>query len=149
VQYVKWLGRFAVLDFGKSFRDGRPAIHKIAERLPASLLLNVLSLALIIGFSIPIGIYSALKKNTLFDKAATVFVFIGFSVPAFWVALLLMIFFGLKLGILPISGLHSLNYEDMKLTGKILDVASHLVLPLLFRRSRGLPGFQGTSVQHA
>jgi len=140
VQYYRWLGRFAVLDFGKSFRDGRPAIKKIGERLPASLLLNLLSLGLILAFAIPIGIYSALKKNSLFDKAATVFVFIGFSVPAFWVALLLMILFGLKLGILPISGLHSLNYEDMSFMGKILDVGSHLVLPVIISAFTGLAG---------
>ena len=140
VQYVKWLGRFAVLDFGKSFRDGRPAIAKIAERLPASLLLNILSLMLIITASIPIGVFSALKKDSLFDKAATVFVFIGFSMPAFWMALLLMIFFGLKLGVLPISGLHSLDFDDMKLMGKILDVAGHLILPVFISAFTGLAG---------
>src|SRR5664279_2285553 len=87
VQYGNWLKRFVRLDFGDSFRDSRPAISKIAERLPASILLNLLSLAFILAIAIPIGAYSALHRNTLFDRATTVFVFIGFSVPAFWVAL--------------------------------------------------------------
>jgi hypothetical protein len=110
VQYVRWLKRFALLDFGNSFRDGRPAIAKIAERLPATLLLNILSLLLILIAALPIGIYSAVHKGSLFDRGMTVFVFLGFSVPAFWLALLLMIQFGLKFGVLPISGLHALNY---------------------------------------
>ena len=140
VQYALWLKRFAVLDFGKSFRDGRPAIAKIAERLPASLLLNILSLLFILAAALPIGIFSALKKDSIFDKATTIFVFIGFSMPAFWMALLLMIFFGLKLGVLPISGLHSLDYGDMNLAGKLLDVASHLILPVFISAFTGLAG---------
>jgi len=140
IQYARWLKRFAKLDFGDSFRDGRPAIQKIAERLPASLMLNVLSMMLILAVSLPVGIYSALKRNSIFDKAATVFVFIGFSMPAFWMALLCMIFFGLKLGILPISGLHSLDYSDMSLPAKVLNVASHLVLPVFISSFTGLAG---------
>jgi len=140
VQYARWLGRFAVLDFGKSFRDGRPAVAKIAERLPASLLLNILSLLLILAAAVPIGIFSALHKDSIFDKATTVFVFIGFSVPAFWLALLFMILFGLKFGVLPISGLHSLDYSGMSVPGKLLDVASHLILPVFISAFTGLAG---------
>ncbi len=60
--------------------------------------------------------------------------------PAFWMALLLMILFGLKLGVLPISGLHSLNYDDMSLAGKLTDVASHLILPVFISAFTGLAG---------
>jgi peptide/nickel transport system permease protein len=140
VQYGNWLKRFVRLDFGDSFRDSRPAIRKIAERLPASILLNVLSLLFILALAIPIGVYSALHRDTLFDRATTVFVFIGFSVPAFWVALLLMILFGLKLGWLPVSGLHSINYDDLPLWGKAVDTARHLVLPVVVSAFTGLAG---------
>jgi peptide/nickel transport system permease protein len=140
LQYAGWLKRVARLDFGESFRDNRPAIKKIWERLPASLLLNALSLLLILGVAIPIGVYSALRHNSVFDRAMTVFVFIGFSVPTFWVALLAMILFGLKLGWLPISGLHSLNYSDLSAAGKILDTASHLLLPVIISAFTGLAG---------
>ena len=140
VQYGNWLKRFIKLDFGDSFRDSRPAISKIAERLPASILLNLLSLILILAIAIPVGVYSALHRNTLFDRATTVFVFIGFSVPAFLVALLLMILFGLKLGWLPVSGLHSINYDDLAFSGKILDTARHLVLPVVVSAFTGLAG---------
>jgi peptide/nickel transport system permease protein len=95
---------------------------------------------LILAIAIPVGVYSALHRNTLFDRATTVFVFIGFSVPAFWVALLLMILFGLKLGWLPVSGLHSINYDDLPLLGKTCDTARHLVLPVVVSAFTGLAG---------
>jgi peptide/nickel transport system permease protein len=139
-QYFSWLKRFSVLDFGSSFKDGRPAISKIGERLPASLLLNFLSLFVIFVLAVPIGIYSAIHKNSIFDKIMTVFVFAGFSVPTFWIALLLMILFGLRLGWLPISGLHSLNYSDLSLFGKLMDLTSHLILPVFVTAFTGLAG---------
>ncbi|MCB4790934.1 MAG: ABC transporter permease [Elusimicrobia bacterium] len=140
IQYFNWLKRFIALDFGNSFKDGRSAILKIAERLPASLLLNLLSLSLIFIVALPVGIYSAVHRNSLFDRVMTVFVFVGFSVPTFWIALLLMIFFGLKLGWLPISGLHSLNYGDLSLINKLLDIASHLALPVFVTAFTSLAG---------
>jgi len=140
VQYGGWLKRFVRLDFGNSFRDGRPALSKIAERLPATLVLNFVSLGLILVIAVPIGVYSALHRNRLFDRAMTVVVFIGFSVPTFWLALLLMVLFGLKLGWLPISGLHSLNYDDMSMAGKFVDIARHLMLPVFISAFTGLAG---------
>jgi peptide/nickel transport system permease protein len=140
IQYSNWVKRVCVLDFGNSFRDGRPAIRKIAERLPASLLLNFLTLLVILAVALPIGVYSALKQGSIFDKGMTVFVFAGFSMPAFWLALLLMILFGLKLGWLPVSGLRSLNFADLSLPGKILDLARHLVLPVVISAFTGLAG---------
>lgn len=140
VQYFNWLKRLVRLDFGKSFKDDRRVIKKILERLPATLLLNISSLILIFSFALPIGIYSAIKQNSLFDKGMTVFVFLGFSVPTFWLALLLMILFGIKLGLLPISGLRSLNWEDLSLLGKIWDIIKHLILPVFVSGFTGLAG---------
>lgn len=140
VQYWNWLKRFVKFDFGNSFKDGRSARRKILERFPATLLLNILSMILIIIIAIPIGIYSAIKQNSIFDKTMTIFVFIGFSMPTFWLALLLMILFGLKLGWLPISGLHSLNYSDLSLLGKLLDTSKHLILPVVVTAFTGLAG---------
>lgn len=138
VQYWKWLKNVARLDFGTSFRDDRPVLDKIKERLPATLLLNVLSLGVIFVFAMLIGIFSAVKKGSVFDRVATFFVYIGFSAPTFWVALLLMILFGLKWGILPISGLRSLNYSELNAAEKIWDLAKHLALPVLVTALTGL-----------
>jgi peptide/nickel transport system permease protein len=131
VQYARWAGRMARFDFGKSFNDGRPVLRKIAERLPATLLLNILSILFMFLVAVPIGAISAVKANSWFDKASTVFVFLGFSVPTYALALLLMIIFGLELGWLPISGLRSLSFMPMPLTARMLDMARHLVLPTL------------------
>jgi peptide/nickel transport system permease protein len=74
------------------------------------------------------------------DKGLTVFVFAGYSVPTFWLALLLMIVFGIGLGWLPISGLHSLNYDELSRMGRWKDVARHLVLPVFVSAFTGLAG---------
>src|SRR5256884_2525795 len=112
VQYTKWLTRIVRLDFGKSFSpDSRPVLQKIGERLPVTLLLNIIEMLVIVVLAVPIGVLAATRQYSLFDKVTTVFVFVGFATPDFWLALLLMILFGVQLGWLPISGLRSLNWE--------------------------------------
>ena len=98
VQYWRWLSRIVRLDFGRSFQpDARPVLAKIGERLPITLFLNILQLLIIFCLAIPIGVASATRQYSLFDKITTVFVFIGFATPDFWLALLLMILFGVKM----------------------------------------------------
>ncbi len=140
IQYFNWLNRLSRLDFGKSFKDDRPVVKKVAERLPATLLLNICSLILIFSFALPVGIYSAIKQNSLLDKGMTLSVFIGFSMPTFWLALLLMILFGIKLGWLPISGLRSLDWAELSILGKIWDIIKHLILPVFVSAFTGLAG---------
>jgi len=141
VQYGRWLARMATLDFGESFSpDGRPVAEKIRERIPITLTINILSMGLIFLVAIPIGIYSAVRQGSLFDRVSTVFVFTGFSIPTFWLALLLMILFGVKLGWLPISGIGSLEYQSLTVMGKIADRARHLLLPVLLAGFTGLAG---------
>ncbi len=141
VQYLSWLGRVATLDFGTSFSpDGRPVIAKIAERVPVTLGISLLSLGFIYVVAVPIGVYSAARQGSRFDRTSTVILFAGYSVPAFWLALLLMILFGVKLGWLPISGLVSLEYESLSLAGKLWDRARHLVLPIFVSAFTGAAG---------
>lgn len=140
VQYIDWLKRFLKLDFGKSFVDGRKVIDKIIERIPVTLTINLLSMFLIFIIAIPIGVLSATKQYSLFDKLTTVFVFIGFSTPTFWLALLLMILFGVNMGILPISGIHSLDVTGMTPFERILDYAKHLILPVSVSAFGGIAG---------
>jgi peptide/nickel transport system permease protein len=131
VQYLSWLGRLSRLDFGRSFSpDGRPVIDKIKERIPVTLTINFIALLLEFGLAIPIGIIAATNRNSLIDKGITLFVFIGFAVPTFWLSLLMMYIFGVKLGILPISGLHSLGGDRLTGIAWLLDTAKHLILPL-------------------
>jgi peptide/nickel transport system permease protein len=131
IQYWRWLQQIVVGDFGVSLsQDARPVIEKIGEALPITLLLNALSLALILGMSIPIGVYSATHQYSLIDRATTVFVFLGFAMPTFWLAILCMMFFGVELGWLPISGLQSLDYEYLSPMGKFWDRLRHIILPV-------------------
>ena len=142
VQYGIWLGRLAKLDFGDSFsQDRRPVMEKIAERLPITILINVASIVLILGVAGPIGILSAVRQNSFFDRMTTVFVFIGFATPSFWLALLLMDFLGVRYGLFPISGITSLNYEYLSLPGKLWDLIHHLMLPVFVSAFGGLAGF--------
>ncbi len=132
VQYGLWISRLLVLDFGRSFSsDNRPVLDKIAERIPITLTINIVSLVIIFVLSIPIGVWSATHPYSLFDKGSTLFVFVGFSAPGFWLALLLMILFGVQLGWLPISGIRSINHELFSTWGKFIDYVRHLAMPIL------------------
>jgi peptide/nickel transport system permease protein len=131
-QYWNWLTRIVRLDFGRSFApDGRPVLTKISERLPITLLLNVVEMLIILALAVPIGVMSATRQYSVFDKVTTIFVFLGFATPDFWLALLLMILFGVQLGWLPISGLRSLNWEYLTFWHQQLDFLSHLIMPIL------------------
>ncbi|HCW92162.1 MAG TPA: diguanylate cyclase [Flexistipes sinusarabici] len=131
VQYWLWLKNVSMLDFGQSFAlDGMSVTEKIANRLPYTIYLNVMSIILIFIIALPLGIMNAYYKDTFFDKISTVMVFMGFAVPTFWLALLCMYFFGIQLGWLPISGLMSYNFSELSLWGKFVDLAKHSVLPV-------------------
>jgi peptide/nickel transport system permease protein len=141
VQYWSWLRKLGRGDLGTSFSsDHRPVADKILERLPVTIVINLLSLLIIIAVAVPIGVLSAVHQDSLFDKVMSVIVFIGFAVPTFWLALLLMIFFGIQLGWLPISGLRSLNYEYLSAWEQVVDLARHLVLPVFVSAFGGLAG---------
>lgn len=140
VQYFEWVRRFATLDFGRSYIDDRPVIKRIAERLPVTVLINVLSLTLILAIGIPLGVVSALRRGSFVDRFTTVSVFVGFSTPGFWLALLLMSLFGITLGWLPVSGIKSLDFEYFSIPGKVCDVARHLALPVAISAFGGLAG---------
>jgi len=142
VQYWRWVKRLAVLDLGESFSaDRRPVLDKILERIPITLALNVLSLLLIFAVAIPLGVYSAVRQHTAFDRVSTVFVFVGFAIPTFWLALLLMILFGVELGWLPISGIRSLDHDSFSILGKFWDYTRHLAMPVFVSAFGGLAGF--------
>ncbi|HDQ05791.1 MAG TPA: ABC transporter permease, partial [Candidatus Bathyarchaeota archaeon] len=112
----------------------------IVERLPITIAINLLSMILIMLVAIPIGVLSAVRQNSFFDKATSVFVFVGFAVPTFWLALLLMILFGVNLGWLPISGIRSLNYEYLPPWIALWDLIKHLILPVILSAFGGLAG---------
>jgi len=142
-QYATWLKKFVTLDFGETFADGRKVKDKILESLPITLTINFLSLFLVLLIAIPIGIMSATRQYSLLDRFTTIFVFVGFSTPSFWLALLLIYLLGVQWGVLPISGIHSLDIDGLTKWSWswLLDVAQHLIMPVFVSAFGGLAGF--------
>jgi peptide/nickel transport system permease protein len=143
IQYLNWLKGILRFDFGRSFAlDQRPVWDKIKERLPITLLINSISLFLILLVSIPMGVFSAVRAGSKLDRFFTIFTFFGYAMPSFWLALLLMMFFGVKLQLLPISGLHSIvGYDQMNFWQKLWDWTKHLLCPLFVATFGGIAGF--------
>lgn len=138
IQYIRWLKNMLTLNFGRSLNDDRLVMKKIGERIPITLTINILSLILIFPIAIALGVLSAVKQYSLFDKITTLFLFIGFAIPTFWLALLLMRLFGLTLGWLPISGISSLYFGKMSTWEFLIDRGRHLVLPVFCSAFGGL-----------
>jgi peptide/nickel transport system permease protein len=140
-QYLTWLKKFVTLDFGEAFADGRKVKDKILERLPITLTINLLSLFVVLLIAIPIGIMSATHQYSVLDRATTMFVFVGYSMPHFWMALLLIYLFGVQWGVLPISGKESLDTTGFTTLQWFIDRAQHLILPVFVSAIGGLAGF--------
>ena len=153
IQYGLWLKRIVKLDFGNSFKSHqRPVLWEekdkngnvtkglIQESLPITLLINLLGIFIIFSISIVLGSLAAINQNTIVDRSITLFVFIGFAIPGFWLALLLMYWTGVANQWLPISGLHSPGYLSLDTFSQILDMLKHLILPVFVSCLSGLAG---------
>lgn len=132
-QYVRWLGAFLTGDFGHSFSQFRPVSEVLADALPNTLLLGGVSLALIFLVGCAVGVVQAVRQYSALDHALTFAALFVYSVPGFWLGLMLILLFsspivpdGLRL---PISGMRSLDWAFLGAWEKILDLARHLVLP--------------------
>jgi peptide/nickel transport system permease protein len=104
VQYWKFISRAIVGDFGRSMRYHQPALPIVLERLPATLQLAFAALALSVVVSVPLGIISAIRQNSILDLVATSFSVIGRAMPSYWLGIMLILLFAVNLGILPVSG---------------------------------------------
>ncbi|MBZ0229795.1 MAG: ABC transporter permease, partial [Bauldia sp.] len=136
-------------DFGLSFFHRRPVIDVIAERLPATIELTLVALIIALVAAIPLGVLAAVRKNTIFDRLATVGSLLGVSLPGFWFGILLLMLFAVNLHLLPVAGRIGFAYEvppvtrlylvDSLVHGRLdafLDALSHVILPAL---TLGLP----------
>ncbi len=132
VRYWIWLKRFVTFDFGDSYKDHRPVTDKILERVPISLQLSLISIFLVYLFAIPLGVFSAVKQYSVLDRIVTFFLFVLYSLPSFWVAMMLILFFGGGdfLNWFPIYGLNSPDADSLSWGGRLLDRLWHLVLPV-------------------
>jgi len=140
VQYGRWIEQIVTLNFGTSYRDHRPVMEKIADALPITLVLNIITILLIYLISVPIGAFCALKPRTFFDRVSALGLFVLYSLPSFWVAMMLIVYLGGGdyLNLFPIVGFVSDNAGELPWYGWVGNVAWHLVLPVLCLTYGGL-----------
>jgi ABC-type dipeptide/oligopeptide/nickel transport system permease component len=110
VQYARFLTGALQGDFGKSIRHGEPAFGLVLERMPATFELAGAALVIALALSIPAGIVSAVRRNTVVDYVSTVFALLGQSMPTFWLGIMLILFFSVSLNLLPSSGRGTLEH---------------------------------------
>jgi peptide/nickel transport system permease protein len=125
VQYFEWLGHMLQGDWGRSYRDGRPVLSVIGDHLFATMLLMGTSLAVSMSIGIWIGVASAARRNRAFDYIATACAMVALSIPTFWFGLVAIYLFSVKLGWFPAGNMYDVG------DGSLLDIAHHLVLPVL------------------
>jgi peptide/nickel transport system permease protein len=128
-QYVMWVSNFARGDFGISLRYNRPVTELLAGAVPNTLRLTVAALAVYIILGVALGVTSAARKDSLFDRSGTIAALVVYSIPSFWLALMLIMVFSLKLGWLPSSHMQSIDVSGLGAFELFLDRALHLVLP--------------------
>src|SRR4030043_2197303 len=126
-QYFLWLKRLFTGNL-YSFKDGRPVLDKIGERIWNTLLLNLIAVLIIFSLAIPLGIFSAKRQYSFFDHVGTFGAYLGISIPSFWLAYLLILA-TVKLFGYPVLGMRSFVTEDFTTMEIILDRFWHLMLP--------------------
>jgi peptide/nickel transport system permease protein len=143
VQYAIWFKNLVTLDFGESFKDNQPVWGKIAERVPITVQLNVISIIVVYLVAIPLGVYSATHRHTLGDQVTTVGAFILFAVPTVWAATMALVFIcgGDFYYLFPPGGLSSIDYDPRwPLWKKMQDQIWHLFLPVVLLSYGGFAG---------
>lgn len=103
-RYLKWLKGALRGDLGDSYASGKPALQELFKRFPETLKIGILAFVLLVLIPIPLGIISAVKQTSILDKLIGVFAFFSVSMPPFWMGLMLLYFFGVKLRVIPIIG---------------------------------------------
>lgn len=124
VQYFKWLFNTIQGNLGYSMVNSKPVLDLILERLGPTILLSGSALVISIMISIPVGLISGYKKNSIIDKSLNVVSYIGISIPSFWFAMMLIYVFSIKLNIFPSVGMRTIGVDTT------LDLINHLILPV-------------------
>ena len=139
IQYLRWLWNAIRLDFGYSFAFQVPVIWLIGSRLMNSVILNILAFVIAWAIAVPLGIYTAQRQYSLADNSLSFTGYVGISTPTFFSGLFLL-FLAFKTGWFPIGGMTSIDHDFLPWWGRMLDVAHHLLLPVLVV---GVFGFAG------
>lgn len=140
VQYVDWLREITRGNLGTSFESNRPVLELILERLPNTMKLAGISLVLTLLIALPLGIVSAVKQNTATDYGLTFLSFVGISIPSFWLALMILYFFGVELHWFPTRGMRSIMVEP-GFWNELKDSVQHYIMPVFAVTLIGLSGY--------
>jgi len=140
VQYFKWLGNILQGDFGRSFSRHQPVFDVILDAVPITISLALIGITMQFIFGILLGVISAVKQGTKLDRTLTVSALFIYSMPEFWLSLMLIILFSLKLGWFPASNLNSIGADSLGTVEFILDRLHHLVLPIFVLSLGGIAG---------
>ena len=135
-QYMDWMKNILTLNFGISFVSGQDVSSEILKRLPVTLWMNIIALISVFVLSLWLGIKAALHYESKSDYIIRQLSLVSFSMPSFYLALLLIILFSIKLSLFPIAGLHSIEAKEG--VANILDMAWHLTLPIAVMVFTGL-----------
>ncbi len=141
VQYAKWLGSVLRGDLGRSIRSNQPVGEAIAERLPVTIELAILSIAISLSIAIPAGIVAAMRRNSVLDAGSTFVALLGVSLPNFFLAILLILIFGVQLQVLPPFGYQPItqglggNLQRMILPAITLGTALAAIVTRMMRSS--------------
>ena len=130
-QYLHWLKGIVTFDFGNSVIDRRPVRTVVLEKLPATLQLNAVAFLIAAILGVPIGLWSASRSGRLTERASAVGFFLLYSLPSFWVALMLIQLFSVRLNLLPLFGMVSDDHEFLSAGARFTDRLQHMVLPIL------------------
>ncbi|MDA2920960.1 ABC transporter permease [Desulfobacterota bacterium AH_259_B03_O07] len=133
IRYWIWLKQIFTLDFGLSYKDHRPVINKIAERLPVTLTLNIISIFIVYIISIPLGVFSAVRQGSYSDRLTTFSLFALYSIPNFWLAMILIFFLGGGdfWDVFPVYGIISPGADQYPFFKKALNFLWHITLPVV------------------
>lgn len=136
VRYVRWVSQLLRGEFGTSFRTNQPVRQLIREVLPATLLLTVTAKIISLLIGVPLGIYSGLREHSLIDEIGTFLSFFFTAIPGFFLAIVAVFFFAVRLGWFPATGMHAYDKQ-----GELGDLIKHLILPACVLGVLSVPGY--------
>jgi len=131
LQLAKYVWALLHFDFGFSYRQNMPVLQAITINLPATLLLMVSSIALAFAVGVAAGVVASMKVRTAWDTVVSVVAMFFFAAPSFWLGIMMIVLFAVKLGWMPVGGMITIGGPGIESVGGVLDILHHLILPTL------------------
>ncbi len=132
-RFISMMQRYLVFDFGESYYHHKSVVQLVISKLPVSMSLGLWTFLLVYSICIPLGIRKAVHDGSTFDIVSSSFILVGYAIPGFVLGILLIVLFGggSFWDVFPLRGIHSDNWHELSLIGRILDYLWHMVLPII------------------